>query len=321
MSQSLAVIEEPPSRALALQQAAAEAAADYQIASKSPATLRAYASDWRSFTPWCLAHELPSLPCSVPTLCSYIAAKAAEGLRPSSLSRHVAAIVYAHRLRDLPAPQGERLRATLSGVRRVHGTARRQATPATAELVLAMLAHCPDTLAGKRDRALLALGFAAALRRSELVALRAEDLNEGEAGFALTIARSKTDQTGEGTTIAVPCGTRIRPVEAVRAWLQAAGIKSSFIFRPVLRGSRVQAVALSDHSAATIIKQSAARAGLDPARFSGHSLRSGFITSAAENDVSIAKIAEVSRHASADVLLGYVRRANLFSNHAGTAFL
>ena len=127
-----------------------------------------------------------------------------------------------------------------------------------------MLALCPDTLTGKRDRALLALGFAGAFRRSELCALEVADLAETPDGLRVLIRRSKTDQEGQGQEVAIPRGYRLRPVEAVQTWLAAAEISTGPVFRPVLKGQRVQAVPLSPHSAAQIVKAYAERVGLDP---------------------------------------------------------
>ena len=160
-----------------------------------------------------------------------------------------------------------------------------------------MLALCPATLAGHRDRALLALGFAGAFRRSELVALEVADLTEVPDGLRVRIRRSKTDQEGEGAEIAIPRGYRLRPVEAVQAWLAAAEISAGPVFRPVLKGGRVQGVPLTPHSAAQIVKTYAGRAGLDPVQFAGHSLRSGFLTSAAEAGASVFKMPRYSPRA------------------------
>jgi integrase len=135
------------------------------------------------------------------------------------------------------------------------------------------------------------------------------------------IRKSKTDQDGLGQEIAIPRGCRIEPVRAIEAWLAAAGIVSGFIFPRIGKGSRVKAEALSGHSAAALVKAYAKRAGLDPALFAGHSLRSGFLTSSAESGASVLKMVEVSRHKSIDMLTTYVRRSNLFREHAGAAFL
>ena len=185
-----------------------------------------------------------------------------------------------------------------------------------------MIAGIPaDTLAGKRDRALLLLGFAGAFRRSELVALTVADLIEVEGGLRVSIRHSKTDQESAGQEIAIPVGGKLRPVEAVRAWLDAAGITDGPVFRPIAKGGRLLAGALTAQSVALVIKVHAKRAGLDPAEYAGHSLRAGFLTTAAEHGANIFKMMEVSRHRSVDTLRGYVRRADLFRDHAGAGFL
>jgi site-specific recombinase XerD len=252
----------------------------------------------------------------------FLAWQAQTGAKASTIGRRAAAIRYAHRLAGLESPtNAETVKAVMRGIRRSIGAAPYRKTPATADLVMEMLKHCPPTLAGHRDRALLALGFAGAFRRSELVALQVADLVEAPDGFRAVIRRSKTDQEGQGAEIAIPRGYRLRPVECVQVWLASAEISAGPVFRPVLKGSRVQPIALTARSVANIVKVYAERAGLDPAEFSGHSLRSGFLTSAAEAGASVFKMMEVSRHKSMDTLRGYVRRADLFREHAGAAFL
>jgi integrase len=194
-----------------------------------------------------------------------------------------------------------------------HGTG----TPATADVLMQMLALCPDNMIGKRDRALLALGFAGAFRRSELCALEVADLVEVPDGLRVVIRRSKTDQTGEGQEVAIPRGYKLRPVEAVQTWLAAAEISTGPVFRAVALGGRVSTEPPADDSASRIGKRYAGRVGLEVATFAGHSLCSGFLTSAA----NVFKMAEVSRHKSLDTLRGYVRRVDLFKEHAGAAFL
>jgi integrase len=185
-----------------------------------------------------------------------------------------------------------------------------------------MIALCPDNMIGKRDRALLAFGFAGAFRRSELCALDVSDLTETPDRLRVLIRRSKGDQEGQGQEVAIPRGYRLRPVEAVQTWLAAAEINSGPVFRAVALGGKVSPVALADDSAARIVKLYATkRVGLDGAAYNGHSLRSGFLTSAAESGASIWKLSEVSRHKSLDTLRGYVRRVDLFKEHAGAAFL
>jgi integrase len=121
--------------------------------------------------------------------------------------------------------------------------------------------------------------------------------------------------------VAIPRGYKLRPVEAVQTWLAAADISAGSVFRAVGKGGRVSCEALADDSAARIVRRYARRVGLDPAAYAGHSLRSGFLTSAAETGASVWKLSEVSRHKSLDTLRGYVRRVDLFKEHAGAAFL
>jgi integrase len=153
----------------------------------------------------------------------YLSWFANSGRKSSTIGRKVDAIGYKMAGHEPPTNK-EGVKAVLRGIRRTIGTARAGKAPATADVLKQMLALCPDTLAGKRDRALLALGFAGAFRRSELVALQVEDLVETPDGLRVTIRRSKTDQEGQGAEVAIPRGYRLRPVEAVQSWLAAAEI-------------------------------------------------------------------------------------------------
>jgi site-specific recombinase XerD len=186
---------------------------------------------------------------------------------------------------------------------------------------ISMVAANRTDLAGKRDRAVMLLGFALAARRSELVALDVSDLEECPEGLRVTIRRSKTDQEGAGAVIAVCKGSIACPVAALRDWLAAANITDGSIFRPIGKGGRVKDTRLTAQSVALIVKAHAARLGFDPAAFAGHSLRAGFLTSAAAKSASIFKMMDVSRHRSVDILRGYVRDANAFRDHAGAGLL
>jgi integrase len=155
----------------------------------------------------------------------------------------------------------------------------------------------------------------------QLVALDVEDVEEVPAGLRVTIRRSKTDQEGLGAVIALPCGAVACPVAAFKAWIRGAGITAGPVFRPVAKGERLQNARLTDRSVAKIVKAHAVRVGLDPAAFAGHSLRSGFLTSAATRGASIFKMADQSRHRSMDTLRGYVRDAEIFKDHAGAGLL
>jgi site-specific recombinase XerD len=311
-----------PAPSLALLQDDIDTARGFIKASNASSTRRAYLSDFRIFTAYCVARGAAPLPASVDTVVAFLSAEATGGAKTATLARRVAAIRYAHKTAGLEPPtNAEAIKAVMSGIRRTMGAGRDQKSPATADRLRDMLDLCPDTMRGQRDRALLALGFAGAFRRSELVALLVEDLAEAPDGFRVTIRHSKTDQEGQGQEIAVPHGASLRPVEAVQTWLEASGITSGAIFRSVRKNGVVSPLPLSDGTVADIVKSYAALVGLDPALFAGHSLRAGFLTSGAEAGASIWKLMEVSRHKSVDTLRGYVRRADLFKDHAGAKFL
>jgi site-specific recombinase XerD len=303
--------------------AEADAARGYAANEKAEATRRAYRSDWSIFSAWCAARSAAALPALPETVAAFLAAEADAGAKPSTIARRAAAIRYAHALAGHEPPTGtEAVKATIRGIRRARGTAPAQKAPATAARIAEMIATIPaETLRGRRDRALLLLGFAGAFRRSELVALRVEDLAETPEGLRVIIRRSKTDQEGGGHEIAIPRGARLRPVEALRAWLAAAGITDGPVFRRLGKGRRVLAEALAPEAVADVVKARAAAVGLAAEDFAGHSLRAGFLTSGAEAGASIFKLMEVSRHKSVDTLCGYVRRAELFKDHAGSGFL
>src|SRR5262249_46640717 len=155
-------------------------------------------------------------------------------------------------------------------------------------------------LKGLRDRALLLMGFGGAFRRSELVALDVADLEETEDGLRVTIRRSKTDQEGHGATIAIVRGGACCPVKALKAWLDAAGIDAGPVFRPIRKGGKVRARRLSAKLVCDLVKTYAGAVGLDAASFGAHSLRAGFLTSAARRGASVFKMRDVSRHKSID---------------------
>jgi site-specific recombinase XerD len=296
-------------------------AIDLARAEKAPATRRAYASDFRLFEVYCDAKGISALPAASETVASYIAAEA-QTAKPSTIGRRLAAIRYAHKLAGLETPtDAEAVRATMRGICRTFGSAKVKKAPAIAARMLSMVAAAPDQLSDLRDHALLLIGFAGAFRRSELVALDVADIEETQAGLLVTICRSKTDQEAMGRTIAIARGDIACPVKALREWLDAAGIVSGPLFRPINKSSTVSASRLTCRSVANIVKQFAGRAGFDATIYSGHSLRSGFLTSAAGRGASIFKMRDQSGHKSIDTLRGYVRDAELFKDHAGAGLL
>src|SRR6266478_1310488 len=218
MSQALTVIEAGEQLPAALGPDLA-AAVDLAQAEKAVSTRKAYGTDFRLFKTWCDTKGVSALPAAPETVAAYLAAQARTS-RPSTLGRRVAAIRYAHKLAELPLPtDAEGVKATMRGIRRTLGSAKIRKAPAVAAAMLGMVAGAPDNLAGLRDRALLLLGFAGAFRRSELVALDVNDIEETEAGLRVTIRYSKTDQDGQGVTIAIARGDVACPVKPLRGWL------------------------------------------------------------------------------------------------------
>src|ERR1700712_5447187 len=231
-----AVAEEPiirlPTETIALVQA-------YQRASKAEATVRAYRGDAALFEAWCFRFGFRSMPASPEAVAGFLVHEAEAGRAASTIGRRCAAIRYAHKLAGhLDPTDNEAVHAAVKGIRRRIGTASNQKAAVTAAILAAMLMRIPDTLTGKRDRALLALGFAGAFRRSELVGLDVEHIREDKDGIRILVRRSKTDQEGRGMEKAIPHGRFIRPVLLLREWLEASGITEGPGFRPVSRSGR-----------------------------------------------------------------------------------
>jgi integrase len=303
-----------------------EQAAAYARAARAGATRRAYESDWAIFTAWCAAHHLVALPATPEVVAVFASDQAVGGLNPATIGRRIAAIGHYHRAGGHPAPTAlptaGRLAEVLAGIRAEHGGAKRRKQPADAAALRNMLAGIEgDGLRALRDRAILAVGMAAALRRSEIVALGVEHVGLVPEGLRLTIARSKTDRTGAGAVIAIPEGSRIRPKALLLAWMAAAGHAAGPLFRRLSRSDALTEDAMSDRAIARLVQQHAAAAGYDPTQFAGHSLRAGFLTEGAAQGATIFKLQEVSRHKSVQVLSDYVRDAELFRDHAGQRFL
>jgi integrase len=234
----------------------------------------------------------------------------------------MAAIKYRHKTINEPSPtDDERCKAVMRGARRTLGVAPARKAPVVAEIVRDMSRAAPAGLKGLRDRALLLVGFGGAFRRSELVALNVDDITFSDDGMKVVIRRSKTDVEGIGQTIAIIKGGRYCPMRALKEWLDAAGITEGPIFLQVRKGGHVTARRLSGEAVRRVVKSYAGKLDLNPADYSAHSLRSGFLTSAANRGASIWKMKEVSRHAGTEVLAGYVRDSNLFNDHAGSGLL
>lgn len=291
-------------------------------ASLAKSTRRVYKLCWKKFSAWCDNNKISSLPASAESLCLFLTEESKKEISMSFLVQMQAAIKLSHDRAGYISPTSHfSVKRTFKGIKRLSTREIVRKSPATVERIESMISHCQTTLIGLRDRALLLIGFAGAFRRSELVALKMNDIERTPEGIKIIIRRSKNDQEGKGQTIAILNGTRFRVVDSLYTWLKEANINEGFLFRQIRRGGNVQQNRLSNQAVAEIVKKYATLSGFNIDNFSGHSLRSGFLTSAASAGAGINKMMEVSRHTDIQTLLGYVRNENLFENHAGEKFL
>lgn len=287
----------------ALRAADADAARDLAGKARAPRTVAAYAAAWAAFEAWAAERQEPTLPATGGALAAYVAHLHARGLKPASIDVALAAISRKHKAAGLPSPRrDERVHEVRAGARRDRGTAQKQAHALTPGELRAVVAACDV-----RDRALLLLGFATALRRSELVALDVGDMRFVDRGLVVFLKRSKTDQEGKGRYIPVHArASALCPVRALRAWLGERREGPLF--------TSAAGVRLSDRDVARILKRAAARAGLDASALSGHSLRSGFATAAAEGGASRAAICAITGHDVDGLMVErYIRAGEMFA--------
>ena len=290
---------------------------DYIRASRSPNTLRAYRSDWQQFVGWCNRRRLSPLPAAEATVCRYLAEQAEEN-KVATLARRVASISQAHQAAGLASPtQSLSVRATLKGIRRKKTSLTTEKAPVLVADLRKMVDTLGDSLMGKRDRALLLVGFAGAFRRSELVSLNVADVTFDPNGLTIRLRRSKTDQEGEGRKVGLPYGSNLAtcPVRALQEWLSAGSIIEGALFVGINRHGTPQG-RLSACAVALIVKKVVAAAGLNPDLYAGHSLRAGLATSAAMAGVSERSIMNQTGHKSVMMVRRYIRDGSLFRENA-----
>jgi site-specific recombinase XerD len=269
----------------------------YVKASKAHNTQRAYNAAWKEFTTFCDERGLCALPASPDAVIAYATWLAEKGIRPATIQVKLAGISFAHRTAHQQDPTGaEDVKVVMAGIRRELGTAPSKKAPVTLDDLCLMVATIDTTtLSGKRDKALLLLGWAGAFRRSELVALDMADLQINGAVKVKVIP--PIDDLA------------LDPVRALRSWLDAAGITSGAVFRKVSKGDVVSEARLTSQSVALIVKDLAKRAKLDWRSMAGHSLRSGFVTQCAMAGVESRDIMAQTGHKSEAVMRGYIQDA------------
>jgi integrase len=317
----IATLDNAPGSALATLVTAAEG---YASAAKATATQRAYSRAWQRFVSWCGTHGIEPCPAQPAAVALYATHLAEQGRKVATIEQAMAAVTAAHRAAGHPNPRDTApVREALAGIRRKLGVAPGAKAALSVEQLRAMVRALPDTLKGTRDRAVLLLGFASALRRSEIAALQLRDVTDDPEGLRLTLRRSKTDQEGAGRVVGIPFGSdpATCPVRAVRAWVDAAGLSEGALFRAVHRHGSALPRALAGHDVARIVKAAAKGAGVEPKAISGHSLRAGFATAAAKAGKPERAIMRQTGHKSTGMVRRYIRDADLFTENAAVGLL
>jgi integrase len=321
-------------------EAALKTSEAYARKASAPATLRAYRSDWQHYKIWCEKCGFEPTPSSPETVGAYLASMA-ETKAPTTIRRRLAAIAKMHKFNNWPWNSSDlHIQERLQGVLREHGRPVKKAAAITEPVLKELLKTCDFSARGSRDRALILIGFAGALRRSELVALTVKDVTIDAKGMRIRILRSKTDKTGEGATIGIPRGKHPETcaVAAYERWRLLADRKTGPVFFRINSANRIRppkekkrrgsasVVAqnpkkqgfdtqpLSAQAVSDILVKRAAMAGIaidGVDRFSAHSLRVGFITAAYDRGVRDEDIMRHSRHKDLRTMRGYVERAGL----------
>lgn len=291
-------------------------------------TRKAYRSDWRHFEAWCAEHGVEALPAAPEAVALYIAS-IADDYKVTTLERRLASISQAHKTAGYESPalvSREPLHSVWSGIVRSKSRMKHKVAPALTEDIRLMIESLPReddapgaplTFHSLRDRAILLVGFAGALRRSEVAALEVRDLQYTPDGLRLYIRKSKTDQEGHGQVIGILHGAHPHtcPVRALRAWLHASGITEGPVFRPIDRHGNLGQSAITGRSVARIVKKACRYAGLPAELYSGHSLRAGFTTQAARAGKPERVIMRHTRHTSEKMVREYIREGDLFNEN------
>ena len=308
------------------------AAQAYARHAKADNTRRAYRAGVRAWCTWCDRHALPCLPARSADVVAFLAAERGRGLSVNTIDLRRAAIRYLHFVAGCAVPTAEaHVAETMAGIHREaanRGDLPGKKLAATAGILREILAPIPDDLAGLRDRALLLTGFAGALRRSELAAIRVEHLEHRERGLRLTLPRSKGERAGKAVTVAIPYGTTaLCPVRALRRWQEAAGITEGALFRRIwtppsrprghgpLPRPVIGTEALDPGTIARIVKKRAAAAGFDRRELAGHSLKRGAMTTGMDRGIHPTRLKQLGRHKSYAVLDEYLQLGDPFEAH------
>ena len=291
--------------------------------SKANNTVRAYKSDFRDFGLFCAQNGFKSLPSEPKIISLYLTHLSTREVKMSTLKRRLASISVIHKLKghylDTKHPS---IIENIMGIKRRKGSIQNGKKP----LLISSLKIIIDVIDQQnkekikilRDRSIILIGFSGGFRRNEIVSLNYDDLDFVPEGLKIKIKRSKTDQFGEGSIKAVPYfdNSQYCPVVSLKNWIDIARINSGALFRRFSKGSRLTEKRLTDQTVALLIKEYLKLAGVDNKNYSGHSLRSGFATSAAESGAEERSIMAMTGHKSSEMVRRYIKEANLFKNNA-----
>ena len=290
--------------------------------SKSNNTLRAYKSDFKDFGAFCAKHGFDSLP-TEPKVVSLYLTYLSKNSKVSTLRRRLVSIGMLHKLKghylDTKHPL---IIENLMGIKRVKGSMQKGKKPILINHLKSIINVINqkkiDEIKKSRDKTILLVGFGGGFRRSELISINYEDIEFVPEGVKITIKRSKTDQFGEGMVKGLPYFTNelYCPVINLKKWLELSNIKSGPIFRRFTKGSSLTRDRLTDQSVVLLIKNYLNLAGIENSNYSGHSLRSGFATVAAESGADERSIMAMTGHKTTQMVRRYIREANIFKNNA-----
>jgi len=291
--------------------------------SKASNTVRAYKSDFSDFGVFCAQNGFKSLPSEPKVVSLYLTHLSTKGAKMSTLKRRLVSIGVIHKLKghylDTKHPA---IIENIMGIKRRKGTFQKAKKPilisSLKKIINVIDQQKKEEIKKLRDRSIILIGFSGGFRRNEIVSLDYDDLDFVPEGLKLSIRRSKTDQFGEGFTKALPYfdSSQYCPVVSLKKLLDLSKIRSGPVFRRFSKGSKLSENRLTDQTVALLIKEYLNLAGIDSKNFSGHSLRSGFATSAAESGVEERNIMAMTGHKSTEMVRRYIKEANLFKNNA-----
>jgi site-specific recombinase XerD len=291
--------------------------------SKAKNTIRAYKSDFKDFSLFCVQNGFKSLPSEPKVISLYLTHLSTNSSKMSTLKRRLVSIGVIHKVKghylDTKHPT---IIENLMGIKRRKGSIQKGKKPILINDLKLIIKAIDDELIEEikklRDKSIVLIGFSGGFRRSEIVSLDIEDLDFVSEGLKITIRKSKTDQFGEGSLKALPYfnNQEYCPVINLKKWIKISKIENGALFRRFNKGSKLSEKRLTDQSVALLIKEYLKLAGIDNKNYSGHSLRSGFATASAESGADERSIMTMTGHKSTEMVRRYIKEANLFKNNA-----